>query len=168
MTTSPRQSGVRLVKGPSVMGKARTSVGPFTPRYVRFKAAMPASSTSTTLHSAVGRPSARNVAPPTFFSHAVSTGTFRCRFRRLIAILDSSLGALVRSAAGVLDALMEEAGQDPHEAVGDDVEIPQCQVALVELRIHEDRVDDLLHHPANARWRRVGERARGRLHGVRQ
>jgi len=84
---------------------------------------------------------------PHLFSHAVSTVTFRCRFRRLIAILGSSLGALVLSAAGVLDALMEEAGQDPHETVGDDVEIPQRQVALVELRIHEDRVDDFLHHP---------------------
>ena len=32
MTTSPRQSGVSSAKRPSVMGKARTSVGPLTPR----------------------------------------------------------------------------------------------------------------------------------------
>src|SRR5512142_778706 len=115
---------------------------------------MAASSTTSTLHSVVGRSSLDRISRPRLLSHAVSTRTFRCRFWRLIAIV----GALpdLHHAVGVFHPMVEDPREDADEAVGDEVQIAEREVALVELAVHEDAVDDLLHGALDAGQRRLG------------
>src|SRR3972149_8017034 len=108
---------------------------------------MAESSTRLTLHSAVGRASAESALSPTLLSRLVSTGTLFCRFRRLIAILVPLLADGLELDPRVVHPVVEDPRQDPDEAVGDDVEVPQGEVALIQLAVHEDAVDELLDRP---------------------
>src|SRR3990172_12335051 len=106
---------------------------------------MAESSTRRTLHSAVGRASAARALFPTLLSHLVSTGTLFCRFRRLIAILVPLPADGLELDPRVVHPVVEDPRQDPDEAVGDDVKVPQGEVTLVQLAVHEDAIDELLH-----------------------
>src|SRR5689334_2567667 len=66
----------------------------------------------------------------------------------------------------IIDPLVVNAGQDPREAARDLVQVLERQVALVELPVREDPVDEVLHEAVNPRrlWVRNGPRRR--LHRV--
>jgi len=50
---------------------------------------------------------------------------------------------------GVVDAVMKDAVEDPVEALGDLVQVFQCQFAFIQLPVGKDPVDDVLNHALN-------------------
>src|SRR3974377_1997519 len=96
---------------------------------------MAASSTSSTLHSALGRARRDSALCPTFLSHSVSTRILFCRFRRLIPILASFLPGFLQLDSRIIYPGMEEARQDSDKTVRHPVKVPQGEATFIHVNI---------------------------------
>src|SRR4051794_25435222 len=118
--------------------------------------------------SASGHPKASKILCATFRNAVVPTGLRLWRF--MIAIFWALPGNALLLVSGfrVIDPVVIDSGENLVEAPGYLVQVFQGQLALVELTVDEDVVDDLLHQPLDPRRGRIGQGPGGRLHAIGQ
>src|SRR6185369_17793135 len=129
---------------------------------------MERSPTTVTESSASGHAKASKILWATLLNAVVSIPLRLWRF--VIAILCGLLANafLLVGRLRIVDPVVINAGEYPVEALGDLVQVLEGQLTLVQLAVHEDVVDDLLHQPLDARRGGIDQGARGGLHAVRQ
>src|SRR5208337_4620320 len=144
-------------------GKEITLVGPRRPKVSRLRRAMARSPRMVRLSSASDQPKAFKIFPALFLILSGFSATFL--WRLLIQIL---MDSLLFDGLGIMDAMVEDANQDLVKALGDVVQVPQGQLAFVQLAVSEDIVDDLLHHSLDTGGGGIAEGPGGGLRLVRQ
>ena len=111
-------------------------------------------------NSLSGYPKALKIFSAVFLNRFRSICWCFCRF--VIATFNAPFPSVrffffLEGRLRVFYPLMVDAGQYPVETLGDLMEILECQLALIQLTVNEDVIDNLLHHPLDTRRRRIGQ-----------
>src|SRR3972149_7569154 len=102
--------------------------------------------------SASGQPKALNVLRPTLCSRGVATLLARWRFRTWIPIHRPLLGEVLQLDPRVVHPVVVHPCQDADERLGDEVQVLQGQITLVQFSLDENIIDEPLNDPLDPGW----------------